>query len=613
MNLLPILSLLLACAQDPCPTWYTDLDADGYGVPDSGVRSCEPMAGRAEQAGDCNDGDPQVNPAAWDIPADGRDQDCDGEDLCAGALRVTGATVCGDQPIVLTQTTHLVPSGGCLCASTESLTVPGDTPNSDLSQLHSVAGALVLSLRQADVDLPALRDVGSLEAEMEGYALSAPALSSAGSLDLEDPGDVDLSALAECPALEINSPVGALDMSSLAEAESVRLIWSQQLQGWTLPPEARFEQLLISYSKGVGLPADLRVGELTLNYPNRPEWLLDWEVDSLILIVTTEAEIEGLSHLSRLEIRARGAASLPDLVELQTLENEAPGTLTLDALQWLEAGVCLGPLSAASLQELGTLDLGRGGSLYAPELRTLQQLSGASVVDLPMLQEAVTLEIGGGDLPSLRSVDVLETPIWGSNVASLPELESVGTVLLGRVYAPALETLPQGSLVVEAGGLESLRRVDGTLTLSGSGELPALRSVGEVLELDAVDALNSPLLLDLSALKVSGETPTQLPDPTPSGVRAVRFMPTEHVDWGTVAGGLLVDCDGARCGPPDLYVAQVQGAAEINGSHWTDLGAFGLGRVEGDLSYCLPGVPTAELDAWLDTIEILGTVEATCP
>ena len=51
--------------QDYDPTTLDDdLDGDGYGVSD----------------GDCDDADPERNPGQEDIPEDGIDQDCDGED-----------------------------------------------------------------------------------------------------------------------------------------------------------------------------------------------------------------------------------------------------------------------------------------------------------------------------------------------------------------------------------------------------------------------------------------------------------------------------------------------------------------------------------------------------
>ena len=56
-----------------CPTNCTDRDRDGFGEGGGCINT------------DCDDGDPEVNPGAREIPGDGVDQDCDGRD---GALRM---------------------------------------------------------------------------------------------------------------------------------------------------------------------------------------------------------------------------------------------------------------------------------------------------------------------------------------------------------------------------------------------------------------------------------------------------------------------------------------------------------------------------------------------
>ena len=56
---------------------FTDADGDGYGDPDSPIRACEGAAAFSLVAGDCDDSDPSVHPAAQEI-CDLRDDDCDG-------------------------------------------------------------------------------------------------------------------------------------------------------------------------------------------------------------------------------------------------------------------------------------------------------------------------------------------------------------------------------------------------------------------------------------------------------------------------------------------------------------------------------------------------------
>lgn len=56
--------------------FYADTDADGYGDPNSIVRTCSQPAGYVARAGDCNDGDANVHPGAPD-PCNGIEESCD--------------------------------------------------------------------------------------------------------------------------------------------------------------------------------------------------------------------------------------------------------------------------------------------------------------------------------------------------------------------------------------------------------------------------------------------------------------------------------------------------------------------------------------------------------
>lgn len=57
--------------------WYSDVDGDGYGDPDSEVYACVEPSGVTTDAQDCDDSDPDVNPGATEA-CNGYDDDCDG-------------------------------------------------------------------------------------------------------------------------------------------------------------------------------------------------------------------------------------------------------------------------------------------------------------------------------------------------------------------------------------------------------------------------------------------------------------------------------------------------------------------------------------------------------
>ena len=59
-------------------SWYVDADGDGYGSEET-VEACEQPEDSAEQSGDCDDSDEDVNPGAAEDCEDQRDLDCDGD------------------------------------------------------------------------------------------------------------------------------------------------------------------------------------------------------------------------------------------------------------------------------------------------------------------------------------------------------------------------------------------------------------------------------------------------------------------------------------------------------------------------------------------------------
>ncbi len=76
---------------------YLDQDFDGYGIGDP-TPFCLPPNNSAPLDGDCDDKDPTVYPGAADVPYDGIDQDCDGEDLDdLDGDGVLGAYDCDDE------------------------------------------------------------------------------------------------------------------------------------------------------------------------------------------------------------------------------------------------------------------------------------------------------------------------------------------------------------------------------------------------------------------------------------------------------------------------------------------------------------------------------------
>jgi hypothetical protein len=75
--------------------WYADTDSDGYGDPDSQTMACTMPEGHADNADDCDDGDPGVSPLGTEFPNDGIDNNCNGtvdEVSCSAVLEPSSGT-----------------------------------------------------------------------------------------------------------------------------------------------------------------------------------------------------------------------------------------------------------------------------------------------------------------------------------------------------------------------------------------------------------------------------------------------------------------------------------------------------------------------------------------
>jgi hypothetical protein len=129
--------------------WFPDVDGDGYGDIDAApVLGCD-VSGMVIDATDCDDGDVERNPGAPETIGNGRDEDCNGGDLCfedddsdgyldtSGDLRPSDDADCTDdyEGSLASPTTdcddgdsHIHPAAGELC--------DGDTVDDDCDGLY---------------------------------------------------------------------------------------------------------------------------------------------------------------------------------------------------------------------------------------------------------------------------------------------------------------------------------------------------------------------------------------------------------------------------------------------------------------------------------------------
>ncbi|MFT5585269.1 MAG: hypothetical protein ACI9VR_002857, partial [Cognaticolwellia sp.] len=113
------------------PTWFADLDRDGFGDPDTAFDACYPPLGYVDNDGDCDDSEAGVRPGATEY-CDSQDEDCDG-DVDEGAVDQTiwyvdsDSDGWGDESMV--QAACTTPSGYSAesgdCDDAEATTYPG--------------------------------------------------------------------------------------------------------------------------------------------------------------------------------------------------------------------------------------------------------------------------------------------------------------------------------------------------------------------------------------------------------------------------------------------------------------------------------------------------------
>ncbi len=137
-------------------TWYADADGDGYGDSGTVLVACEAPVSfvSAAIAPDCHDGDASINPGATELPADGVDQDCDGDEVCFEDADLDGFGV--NAPVA---------SSDLDCLDTGESTLTTDCDDGDASIFP---GATELAVDGVDQDCDGL-ELCYEDADGDGY------------------------------------------------------------------------------------------------------------------------------------------------------------------------------------------------------------------------------------------------------------------------------------------------------------------------------------------------------------------------------------------------------------------------------------------------------------
>jgi len=137
---------------------YYDNDGDGYGDPAAYLSICATPPWSVDNGNDCDDTDSSINPGAFDIIADGIDQDCDGADavlgpVCEGSFTVTSVST-------MEEISACESISGDLTIASSTLT------NLDgLSSLGSVGYRLFIEDNPALTNIDGLSNIGSIASD----------------------------------------------------------------------------------------------------------------------------------------------------------------------------------------------------------------------------------------------------------------------------------------------------------------------------------------------------------------------------------------------------------------------------------------------------------------
>ncbi|MED5372001.1 MAG: hypothetical protein VX899_13365 [Myxococcota bacterium] len=445
-----------------------------------------------------------------------------------------------------------------------SLRLYSDRPGLSFPSLTSISKELIFSQQTPSDPLhsfPVLVSVDTLQGSGEGTPGSFPALAHLEELDLTtgigpDPAHELFPALASITMVEATHDASA-DLGEVLVFKRLTLR-DQAVIRAKLDPGASELEILVDDDSRLELDGDTDPEQVITAY-GPGELVLRMEELPATLICETELHLSGdaLTRAGTLKLEDQAQAELSALQTLGTLELDDDARFTADTLRQAETLEVRTsePLKLPGLEEIGSLSVERGAVLTATAVTRADSIA----------------VYGDGDLSGLLTLGSGEFTYGSYNLSALQSAQSLD--------------------VVDCSTLGSLALLDTIETQSSACALPALT--------DSVSG---------GAIELSGKALYTLPD----GVSQVVWFKSGSGSVTLENPGAKVLLQGNSTTPTHSVVDSAY-VVEVDMYRATSLGTLSDLQSAKRLRYCLPDVPKADVDAWVASVSVSGTVTNTCP
>ncbi len=454
-----------AVDEDVAPIWFADADGDGFGDFKTWDYACEQPAGFVVNDLDCDDTSAARYPDSVEVPYDGIDQDCSGEDAtCAdmGETYTGNLSIGGDDDIsgfcsdyanvsgnvqIIGRTTDDLTGLECLCSVDGGLGVWSST----LTSLHGLEGVYEVGRLEliGNANLASLDGLDNLRTVDELYVYDLPSLESVAGLGAVS-GALTSVQLLELPTLLNLDGLEGVESAALVELDQLSsLVDVNGLSGFQSADVLTITSMPdLASLAGLAALSDCGSVELAGTGVDSLEGLGGlWSLDSLDVVdndsLTTMAGMEGLTRLG--EVSVQNNARLGDVAALAAVGEDADQVIVYNnaSLADISALAATESVTYLYLSDNALTDLSALSTLTTVGTLALGEPGVTSLSGLASLKTIGAFELWDGGYPTLGGMSALTriSDLVLSDLVDLTTLEALAGVDLGDIEIYDAESL----------------------------------------------------------------------------------------------------------------------------------------------------------------------------